>query len=317
MARHAYQPEREDHWDTNRDLGEREVYRVAPPEGHVIAWRNRAWRVEKVLPPSNGEETGTWAWVLRPALPGPGEDGTEYHEGTEKRSWRVLPTYHFAVCNHCGEPVPCRRLRELWEKAAIRRAERDYRALVEMGENVCWGCREPITARQKIVRFPGDPPAQYHIGRVECRVKALDYQENWVEAEEGREPLIGWHDPYSGRPTGVQRRLLAQAARGELGCHMTHVTVPDPDEDLLTIMKGTSANLGYYVWAADSLPRDAHSQIPPLIEAGLLAEPAEPDPDAMAAGALTRAEHVRHLRGMYRLTGEGRETHRRYPPRDA
>jgi len=177
-------------------------------------------------------------------------------------------------------------------------------------DGVCWSCRKPISARQKTITFPGEnlfvpagPPVIYHAGITECRRAALDYQDRWVEAEPGRKPLLGVHDPYPGRPNQTQRRLLALAAAGKLGCHLTEVRVAKQGDDVLDMIENPRRyDPGDYRWYPDRMPRAAEQHIPPLLEAGLLAEPF---PDALRPGS----------RGSYELTDAGRETLRRYPAR--
>ena len=220
----------------------------------------------------------------------PNAEGETIHS-RERQGWRVLPE-HYAVCSRCGEPMPCRELRGQWRANwELKRA----RELMSIPEGACWYCRKPISSRQRSVTFPGDnlklpggPPVMFHIGIYECRRSALDYQEKWVKAEPGREPFLERYDPYTGKPNATQRRLLAMAARGELGCHLTCVRGANPDQ--------SGAD---YIWYPDRLDRGAEKYIKPLLDAGLLAEPIP--------------QHLGYQRSHYILTDEGWATHRRYP----
>lgn len=169
---------------------------------------------------------------------------------------------------------------------------------------VCSACDELVTTRQPYVVFPGDLVAHvrtYHTRRRYCRIRALDYQDRWVTEHPARERLLQVHEPYRGRPNPTQRRLLAMAARGELRCHLTRVQIAKPGDDLLDMMTNPDRPDATYHWYPRSLPRGADRYIPPLVEAGLLAEPI---PD-----------HLGFQVRCYTLTNEGWRTHRKYPDR--
>jgi hypothetical protein len=275
------------------EIGERRVYGRTPPVGRLIAHEDRVYRVIDVL-------VGSGQIFLQP-FGGTTAEGISIY-GEDHQAWRVLPEHH-AVCARCGEPMPCRDLREQSKAThALRRARR----LMSIPEGACWYCEEPISSRQKSVTFPGDnlnlpggPPAMFHTGIQDCRHGAMTYQEEWVKAEAGREPFLGWYDPYTGKPNTTQRRLLAMAARGELGCHLTRVQVAKAGDDLLDMMTNPDRMDAKHVWYPDRLPRGAEEYIHPLIDAGLLAEPIP--------------QHLGYQKGVYVLTDEGWATHRRYP----
>lgn len=288
---------------TQNQLSEKTTYSVAPPEGRLIVHDDRVYRVLSVSPPVSEDGQGLWHWTLRPEHH-TGND--EHFEGSDRTDWRVLPAHH-AVCAECLEPVPCRRLREQW--AAIHAARR-ARNLMSIPEGACWSCREMTTIRQSTMVFPGEnlfvpagPAVTFHIGRMECRRSAMEYQEKWIAGDPTREPLLDWHDPYAGQPNPTQRRLLALAARGELRCHGTLVYTPGPDADLDAIMQGKCRDTAQYCWYPSGLTSTQARYLPQLIDAGLIAEPAPGDQGGR--------------KGFYRLTEEGWRTHRQYPPKAA
>jgi hypothetical protein len=288
---------------TQGQLSEKTHHSVAPPEGRLIAHNDRVYRVVSVTGPSSDDGHGLWHWTLRPEHhPGP----DEHFESDKQRSWRVLPAHH-AVCAECGEPVPCRRLREQW--AAIH-AARHAKELMSIPEGACWSCRELITSRQASIAFPGEnlfmpagPTVTFHIGRMECRRSAMDYQEKWIAEDSARKPLLDWHDPYSGQPNPTQRILLALAARGELRCHGTLVYQLAPGADLTAIMQGKERDTAQYRWYPSGLTSVQSRYLPPLIDAGLIAEPVPGDRGGRE--------------GLYRLTEEGQRTLHQYPPKAA
>lgn len=230
---------------TIEEIGEKRVYGATPPVGRLIAHNDRVYRVVDVLPDSG-------QIFLKPE-DNPDADG-EYIHSEGRREWRVLPE-HYAVCSRCGQPMPCKHLREQWKaNAELRHAKR----LMSIPEGACWYCRKPISSRQKSFTFPGDnldypggPAVTFHTGITECRINAMHYQERWVKADTGREQILNWYDPYTGQPNNTQRRLLALAARGELGCHLTRIQVAKPGDDLLDMMTNPDRPDATYQWYPD------------------------------------------------------------------
>lgn len=124
--------------------------------------------------------------------------------GGEPRHVKALPYNHrtryvlhphYPVCSDCGEPWPCPELdvkRELDKHAA------EMARLEAIMPGCCWACGEPVTARHKAVVFdgenlllPGARPPAFHLrqrseGRVACLGAAMDYEERWVAAGDGR-----------------------------------------------------------------------------------------------------------------------------------
>lgn len=277
-----------------RQIGEKDTHGLTPPVGRLIAYENRVYRVADALP-------GSGEIFLQPADDPNGEVRRFYSDG--RQSWRVLPE-HYAVCARCGEPMPCRELREQWKANwALKKA----RELMSIPEGACWYCRKPISSRQRSVTFPGDnlklpggPAVTFHIGITDCRRGALNYQEKWVKAESGREPFLSWQDPYTGKPNQTQRRLLAMAARGELRCYVQRVRIAGPGDDVLAMIADREPpDPSELRWVPKSLPRNADQYVRPLIDAGLLAEPV--------------MQHLGYQVSHYTLTDEGWATHRRYP----
>lgn len=282
-------------------LGEKTVWRVAPPEGRLVVHDNRVFRVAAVSAPANEDGHGLWHWTLRPERRGE-PDG--HFESDKERFWRVLPAHH-AICVECREPVPCRRLREQW--AAVHAARRAKR-IMSIPEGACWSCHELITTRQASVEFPGEnlflpagPTVTFHIGRMACRRSAMTYQDSWIAADNAREPLLTWNEPYTGRPNPTQRQLLALAARGELRCSSCLVYSPGRDADLGEIMAGRADDTAECHWYPSDLTRLQQRYLQPLIDAGLIAAP----PPRRRGGE----------KGRYRLTEEGSREHQKYPPK--
>lgn len=115
----------------------------------------------------------------------PGVEHTHLRAGASHR-WEVLPE-HYAVCIACGELPPCsHEIDEQqidWEMARTEE-------LMHVRPGCCLGCGEPVTARQKAVRFPGpnlwrpdlgEHSAVFH-GRQECAGDAGRYRKQWAAA---------------------------------------------------------------------------------------------------------------------------------------
>jgi hypothetical protein len=137
-------------------------------------------------------------WPLRPLylIVVPAGAGKRVHKKirpyVRRQAWVLHP--HYPVCKDCGEPWPCREL-EITREVRKQGAEVDRLAAILPG--CCWACGEPVTSRQKSVRFdgenlllPGSPPAVFHLrqGTVaqSCLSAAVGYEEKWVAAAPGR-----------------------------------------------------------------------------------------------------------------------------------
>lgn len=284
-----------------QQLSEKTKWSVAPPDGLLVVHEDRVFRVVSVAGPANGDGRGLWHWTLRPVH----HAGPDVHfEGDEARFWRILPAHH-AVCAECLESVPCRRLREQW---AATHAARRAKELMSIPEGACWSCRELITVRQKLVEFPGEnlfmpagPTVTFHIGRMECRRAAMEYQKSWVAADGSRRPLLNWEEPYTGRPNPTQRKLLAMAAKSKLRCHGCLVHTVGPDTDLDAIMQGEGRETAEFHWYPSGLDRGQERYLAPLIAAGLIVAP----PPGRKGGE----------KGCYRLSEAGVMEHLRFPPK--
>lgn len=102
---------------------------------------------------------------------------------------------HYSVCRLCREVPPCKHVH------TERIVERELAGLAEtmaILPGCCHACREPVTHRQKTIRFPGpnlirpdlaDGTAVFH-ARQACFGAAFEYDEQWAAAEPGRRRLL-------------------------------------------------------------------------------------------------------------------------------
>lgn len=136
-------------------------------------------------------------WESRPVylILVPADGGKRHHlrvrpySGLGRDAW-VLSS-HYPVCKDCGELWPCHEveiIREVDEQAA------KLAKLEKILPGCCWSCNEPVTHRQKVIRFDGDnlllpgaPSPVFHLrGKGGCYSGAMRYEKRWIEAEEGR-----------------------------------------------------------------------------------------------------------------------------------
>lgn len=103
--------------------------------------------------------------------------------------WDVYPDEHFPVCATCTEPLPCRHLvTERAVAAEMKKVDRFGTA------GVCPSCAEPVSHRQKRIRFtenlvaPFGPPVTFHL-RGQCFNDALRYERRWHDEEPDTRPL--------------------------------------------------------------------------------------------------------------------------------
>lgn len=182
----------------------RHIHRPEP--GDLIAVNRQPYRVESI----RDQPLGDWhdrardEWA-KAGMPDPWSSAPfEVHvreaaSGKRRGMIVVQPWFwnwcealpeHYAVCVHCGQLAPCR------EVTAERAAEREmahFEHLTKILPGCCWGCSEPITARQRSVVFPGPnlllptaaPSPAFHLRRG-CAVDAARYEEQWVRAGEKR-----------------------------------------------------------------------------------------------------------------------------------
>jgi hypothetical protein len=188
-------------------------------DGDLIAFNREVWRVREVrpVPVADWEDPDRerYAMVRRIMRNAPATEEdwpgrplyliVEPASGGEREHWRIQPyaafrrAYvlhpHYPVCKDCGEPWPCTELaitREVREHAA----EVDRLAAILPG--CCWECGEPVTSRQKSVRFdgenlllPGAPEPVFHLRHksaagLHCLSGAVGYEKKWVPAMPGR-----------------------------------------------------------------------------------------------------------------------------------
>jgi hypothetical protein len=100
--------------------------------------------------------------------------------------WQILPE-HYALCRLCGELPPCRHVHN---EAIAERAGKRFEEEMAILPGMCHACREPITQRQKSVRFTGpnlirpdlgDDSAVFHL-RSKCWGSVYAYDIRWAEA---------------------------------------------------------------------------------------------------------------------------------------
>lgn len=158
--------------------------------GDVVAidyppMRHKPWVVHS----TREREEGRWSLTLRPV--GAQFDLAEFDTNLTMRRWarvEVLPE-HYAVCHECGEIPPCR---ERWA-AGIADAVAERAARYDV-PGVCPACEEPITRRQKTIRFeeniyvPLGHPVTFH-ERAKCWGIAEHYDRQ-VAKLTGREPRL-------------------------------------------------------------------------------------------------------------------------------
>lgn len=143
----------------------------------------------------NGDKPERATWRSRPVAVVLVPDGEPTAKplhliGPAHHSWQVLPE-HYAICKACGELPPCSH--ELAEREADAQMARTE-VLMEIPAGHCLGCGEPITHRQKAVRFPGPnlwrpdlgDTARFH-ARQECSAAVDQYRQQW-EAKGGEDP---------------------------------------------------------------------------------------------------------------------------------
>lgn len=109
---------------------------------------------------------------------------------TQRTWWWTLPE-HYSVCRLCGELPPCSHVHT--EQVMAVEGERMAEVMAIL-PGCCHACREPVTRRQKVIRFPGpnlirpdlpDGSAIFHL-RESCHYGAQQYDARWAAAEPGR-----------------------------------------------------------------------------------------------------------------------------------
>lgn len=117
----------------------------------------------------------------------------DVHADRRSPDWWVYPHGRWPRCSCCGEPMPCRA--ELTDLRVDAGAER-FEELASRLPGCCWGCGEPVTRRQKTVRYvgdnldlPGGPAVVFH-ARSSCHYAASKYEERWLKANPSRSRII-------------------------------------------------------------------------------------------------------------------------------
>ena len=104
--------------------------------------------------------------------------------------WTTLPE-HYSVCRLCGELPPCR---EVHTETVMADAAQKMDAVMSILPGCCHACREPVTRRQKTIRFEGanlirpdlpDGSAIFHL-RESCHYSAQRYDARWAVADPAR-----------------------------------------------------------------------------------------------------------------------------------
>lgn len=210
---------RHDTWEPQG--GQRKPWRDLQP-GDLLALERRIWRVREVhpIPVIDWDEhdreyydshcrlhdgisirlkankaASEEEWELRPlglaAIPASGGEirhfGVRPYASGGHGAYVLSP--HYPVCADCGEPWPCG---ELDIVAEIEKQAMHVERLEKILPGCCWCCNEPVTHRQKVVRFEGDnillpgrEPTVFHM-RAKCIDGARRYERLWVPAGERR-----------------------------------------------------------------------------------------------------------------------------------
>ena len=202
-----------DYWEP--EGGERRPWRDLAA-GDLLALKRQVWRVHAVRP----VPVADWEDCDRQAFESCARRGESSEEDWDGRplyltispvkggrrrdvrgrpyaayygAWVLHP--HYPACADCGEPWPCP---ELDITSEVRRQSAEFERLAAILPGCCWDCGEPVTSRQKSVRFdgenlllPGSPPPAFHLrrkaaGGLSCLSAAALYEEKWVPAVPGR-----------------------------------------------------------------------------------------------------------------------------------
>lgn len=192
-----------------------------PAVGSLIAREHAVWRIVNVtdLPLTDGDrevwldanmpDLETWRgrprrvdvqWLggARPDWANPNGPVQAAHltlpaATYRAEDWHVYPSGRWAQCSCCGEPMPCRaELQDREVNASLKQME-EFAARVP---GSCWACGEPVSRRQKAVRYPGvnlDLPGGlepvFH-SRQQCAGAAKEYELRWIVEDPRRERIL-------------------------------------------------------------------------------------------------------------------------------
>jgi hypothetical protein len=210
-----------DMWEP--DGGERRDWRDVGA-GDLLVFDREVWRVTETRPvpvvdwdehdrgyfePFRRQGVTEEEWRFRPltliVVPARGGDREHLevkpYAGLRRLAYVLHP--HYPVCSDCGRPWPCPELDITRE---VRQQSAEMERLSQIMPGCCWSCGEPVTRRQPAIAFegenlllPGAPPPAFHLrARGGCHAAAMDYEERWVAAAEGRP----WRLRCAGRLTG-------------------------------------------------------------------------------------------------------------------
>jgi len=181
-----------DVWSRSR-CGGTALVRRNPRPGEVVGWRYSAWTVTDVrvfddvdlVPAERAKGVRPYDVELQ-HLAGPALDGQDrLVVAGEGVPWRVLgdgmQPGRFRVCSCHGHPWPCQSYDR--DVLASTLAAKLRRELAGAEPGTCAACREPVRARQSVVRFPepslivpGAPGPTFHAQRRGCWWAAYEYE---------------------------------------------------------------------------------------------------------------------------------------------
>jgi hypothetical protein len=191
-----------------------------PEVGEIVAFRHAAWTVtdvrDSVLRDGEHEALARFSPEFRKSLLPYAVTLRHLYGPTQERqndigdiglriwpasrgSWRTYKSGRVPLCSCCGHPWPCRML--VAEEESQRAAEVMSGRMDRTMPGCCYGCGEPITSRQKSVRYPepnvqvpGSPAPTFHM-RQRCFVEAWRYERDRARLHPAAQPLAtdrGW-----------------------------------------------------------------------------------------------------------------------------
>lgn len=193
------------------------THRRCPHEGDVVGWDYTAWLVEHVqaaIPtpeeeerltqytPASRDERRPYRVTLR-RLYGPPHryEKPKNPDVVAVRidagslfTWPVYQGGRVPLCSCCGHPWPCR---EMLAEEKAERVAAETETLAERAElGACFGCGEPVTARQEVIAYPDmnvrvplGPPPVFH-ARQACREYVVAYEKDRARVNPEAAPLV-------------------------------------------------------------------------------------------------------------------------------